>query len=177
MTLVLRTAGDPMRASNSLSEAVRSVDRNQPVSGIQTMDDMVQKLIAPRRFKLGLLGSFAMLALVLGALGLYGVMSYAVTERTHEIGVRMALGAKREDVLGLVVGQGFKLTLLGVALGVGGALGLTRFLSTLLYDVRPTDPLTLVAVSLLLSAVALVASYIPARRATKVDPMEALRYE
>jgi putative ABC transport system permease protein len=179
MTLVLRTAGDPALAStsNSLREAVRSVDRNQPVSGIQTMDELVQRLIAPRRFKLGLLGSFAVLALVLGALGLYGVISYAVTERTHEIGVRMALGAKPEDILGLVVGQGFKLTLIGVGVGLGGALGLTRFLSSLLYDVRPTDPLTFGAVSLLLVAVALVASYIPARRATKVDPMVALRHE
>jgi putative ABC transport system permease protein len=177
MTLVLRTAGDPMRAANSLREAVQRVDRNQPVSGVQTMDDIVQKLIAPRRFKLGLLGSFAVLALVLGAIGLYGVISYAVTERTHEIGVRMALGAKREDVLRLVVGQGFKLTLLGVAVGLGGALVLTRFLSSLLYDVRPTDPLTFGAVSLLLMAVALLAAYIPAHRAMKVDPMVALRHE
>jgi putative ABC transport system permease protein len=177
MTLVLRTAGDPMRAANSLRDAVQSVDPNQPVSGVQTMDDMLQKLIAPRRFKLGLLGSFALLALVLGAIGLYGVISYAVTERTHEIGVRMALGAKREDVLRLVVGQGFKLTLIGVAVGLAGAFGLTRFLSSLLYAVRPTDPLTFVAVSLLLIAVALLASYIPARRATKVDPMVALRHE
>ena len=141
------------------------------------MDDLVQKLIAPRRFKLGLLGSFAALALVLGAIGLYGVISYAVAERTHEIGVRMALGAKRKDVLRLVVGQGFKLALIGVAVGLGGALGLTRFLSSLLYDVRPTDPLTFGAVSFLLIAVALLASYIPARRATKVDPMVALRHE
>lgn len=177
MGLVLRIAGDPRQAARSLREAVRSVDANQPVSGIQSMDDIVQEMVAPRRFKLALLGSFAVLALFLGAIGLYGVISYAVTERTLEIGVRIALGAKPEDILRLVVGQGFKLTLIGVAVGVGGALGLTRFLSSLLYEVRPTDPLTFVAVSLLLIAVALLASYIPALRAAKVEPMVALRHE
>jgi putative ABC transport system permease protein len=177
MALVMRTTGDPMRTANSLREAVRSVDRNQPVSGIQSMDDVVQQMVAPRRFKLGLLASFAALALVLAAIGLYGVVSYSVMERTHELGIRMALGATPEDVVRLVVGQGFKLVLIGVATGVGGALALTRFVSSLLYEIRPTDPLTFVAVSLILIVVALLACYIPARRATKVDPVVALRQE
>jgi predicted permease len=177
MTFVLRTKDDPMRLAAGMRQAVESVDANEPVANIQTMDDIVQKLVAPRRFKLVLLGSFALLALVLGAVGLYGVISYAVTERTHEIGIRRALGAQRNDVLKLVIGQGFKLALTGVGIGILGAMTLTRFLSSLLYGVKPTDPLTFVSVSLLLIAVSLLAAYIPARRATKVDPMVALRYE
>src|SRR5207245_2593558 len=149
----------------------------QPVASVQTMDEIVEKTVAPRRFKMVLLGSLAVLALALGAVGLYGVISYAVTERTHEIGIRMALGARREDVLKLVVVEGVKLTAIGVALGIVSALALTRFLSSLLYGVKPTDPLTFIAVSLILIGVALLASYIPARRATKVDPMVALRCE
>jgi putative ABC transport system permease protein len=177
MYFVLRSRGDPMSLAPSLRRAVASVDPNEPVTRIETMDDVVETLVAPRRFKLILLGSFAILALVLGAVGLYGVMSYAVTERTHEIGVRMALGAEGNDVLKLVMGQGFKLTLMGVGLGIAGALALTRFLSSLLYGVKPTDPLTFGAVSFMLVAVALLASYIPARRAARVDPMVALRHE
>jgi putative ABC transport system permease protein len=177
MTFVLRTKDDPMRLAASLRQAVASIDANEPVGNIQTMDDIVQKFVAPQGFKLLLLGSFAGLALVLGAVGLCGVISYAVTERTHEIGVRRALGAQRNDVLKLIIGHGFKLALTGIGIGILGALALTRFLSTLLYGVKPTDPLTYVSVSLLLLIVALLAAYIPARRATKVDPMVALRYE
>ena len=177
MTFVLRTKDDPMRLATSLRQAVKSVDSSEPVSNIQAMDDIVRNLVAPQRFKLVLMGSFALLALVLGAVGLYGVISYAVTERTHEIGVRRALGAQRNDVLKLVIGQGFKLTLMGVGIGILGALALTRSLSTMLYGVKPTDPLTFAAVSLILIVVALVASFIPARRATKVDPMVTLRCE
>ena len=177
MTFVLRSKNDPMGLAAGLRRAVASVDPNEPVSGIRTMDDVVRKLVVPRQFKLALLGSFALLALALGAVGLYGVISYAVTERTHEIGIRMALGAERNDVLRLVIGQGFKLTLMGVGLGIAGALALTRFLSSLLYGVKPTDPLTFGAVSLILVAVALLASYLPARRAARVDPMVALRHE
>jgi putative ABC transport system permease protein len=177
MTFALRTRDDPMRLAASLRQTVASVDANEPVGNIQTMDDIVQKFVAPRQFKLVLLGSFALLALVLGAVGLYGVISYAVAERTHEIGIRRALGAQPTDVLRLVIGQGLKLALLGVGIGILGALALTRFLATLLYGVKPTDPLTFVSVSLLLLGVALLAAYIPARRATKVDPMVALRYE
>jgi len=177
MYFVLRSKGDPMSLAPSLRHAVASVDPNEPVTRIETMDDVVDKLVAPRRFKLILLGSFALLAVVLGAVGLYGVMSYAVTQRTHEIGIRIALGAERNDVLKLVIGQGFKLTLAGVALGIVGALALTCFLSSLLYGVKPNDPLTFGAVALILVAVALLASYIPARRAARVDPMVALRHE
>ena len=177
MSFLLRSKGDPMDLASGLRRAVESVDSNEPVSRVQTMDDVVRKLVVPRQFKLTLLGSLALLALALGAVGLYGVISYAVTERTHEIGIRVALGAERGDVLKLVIGQGLKLTLMGVGLGIVGALTLTRFMSNLLYGITPTDPLTFVAVSALLVAVALLASYLPARRATKVDPMVALRYE
>ena len=123
------------------------------------------------------MAAFATLALVLGSVGLYAVVAFTVSRRTHELGLRMALGARPADVLRLVLGQGFKLTVLGVGMGIAGALGLTRFLSSLLYGVRPTDPLTFIALPVLLMSVALLASYIPARRATKVDPMVALRYE
>ena len=177
MSFVLRSKGDPMRLAAGLKQAIRSVDRNEPVSNILTMDDVVQKFVAPPRFKLVLLGTLALLALALGAIGLYGVISYAVTERTHEIGIRVALGAERSDVLKLIVGQGFKLALIGVTIGILGGLALTRYLSNLLYGIKPADPLTFIVVSMVLVAVALAASYIPARRATKVDPMVALRHE
>jgi len=133
--------------------------------------------VARSRFMMFLLSAFAGLALVLACIGIYGVMAYSVAQRTHEIGIRMALGAQKNDVLRMVIGQGFRLTLLGTVMGIAGAIALTRFLSTLLYAVKPTDPLTFVAVSLLLTAVALLACYIPARRAMRVDPVVALKYE
>lgn len=177
MTFVLRTGINPNSLAGVLRNAVQEVDKSQPVFAVETMDQIIASLLAPRRFRMLLLGLFAMLALVLAAVGIFGVISYSAAQRAREIGVRMALGAQRSDVFRMIVGQGLKLAIVGVVIGIGGALALTRFLSSLLYGVKPTDPLTFIAVSLVLTAVALLACYIPARRAAKVDPMVALRHE
>jgi putative ABC transport system permease protein len=177
MTFALRTSTSPEALVKSVREAVLGVDKNQPLSAATTLDEVIADSVAPRRFQMTLLGLFALLALVLAAVGIYGVVTYSSSQRVHEFGIRVALGAERRDLLQMVLRQGAKLALMGVCIGIGGALALTRFLSSLLYGVKPTDPLTLLGVTLFLTTVALLASYIPARRATKVDPMVALRYE
>lgn len=177
VTLVVRARRDPLELAGVVTKMVQSLDKNQPVSKIQTMDELVAESVAPQRFKMLLLGLFALLALFLAAVGIYGVMSYSVSQRTHEIGVRMALGAQKNDVLRVVVGQGMVLALIGVGVGISAALVLTRLLASLLYGVKPTDLLTFAAVSLILIGVALLACYIPARRAAKVEPIVALRHE
>jgi putative ABC transport system permease protein len=175
--IVVRTDGDPASLAPSVRGAIASVDRDLPVFRVATMEQMVSDSLAQRRFSMLLFGIFAALALVLAVVGLYGVMSYAVAQRTHEIGLRMALGAQGSDVLRMVVGQGMGLVAVGLGIGLLGALALTRLMSSLLYGVSAADPLTYAGIAILLGAVALLASYVPARRATKVDPMVALRYE
>ncbi len=177
MTLVVRTRGLPTQLAQDVRAVVAGVNPDVPLSEVRTMDGILSASISPQRSTMWLFTGFALLALLLGAVGIYGVLSFSVAERTHEIGLRIALGAQRNNVLKLVIGKGFKLTLMGVGIGILGALALTRFLSSLLYGVKPTDPLTFVLVALILAAVALAACYIPARRATKVDPMVVLRYE
>ncbi len=177
LTLVVRTAGDPAALAPAVKQTVWSFDRNLPVSEVLTMDGVVADATAEPRFEMLLLGIFAGIALVLAAVGIYGVMSYSVTRRTQEIGIRLSLGASQADVLRMVVRQGMTLALAGAAAGVAGALLLSRLMAGMLYGVRPADPLTYVGVATLLGLVALVATYVPARRATRVDPMTALRYE
>jgi putative ABC transport system permease protein len=177
MHLVVQSSVDPHALISSIRRVIAGIDKGLPVVGISTVNQLVSDSLSTPRITLVVLGLFSGLALVLAAIGIYGVMSYTVAQRTHEIGIRMALGAQRHNVLMLVVRQGMALALTGVAIGIAGALGLTRFLSSLLYGVKPTDALTLVTVSLILVAVAVLACYIPAHRATKVDPMTALRYE
>jgi len=175
--LMVRTSADPLSAVSAVRSQVAGPTNDQPMFGVQSMEQIIAQSLEERRFTMLLLIIFASTALVLASVGIYGVMSYSVTRRTHELGLRMALGATRGDVLNLVVREGMTVAAAGMAAGIVAALGLMRLLSSLLYGVRPTDPSTLVTVSLALAIVAFLASYIPARRATKVEPMNALRYE
>ena len=177
LSLVVRTAGEPTAVASSVREAIRSVDKTLATYNLKTMDDVVSISAAPRRLPMMLLSAFAGVAMLLAMLGIYGVTSYYVTQRTHEIGVRMALGARMTQIMRLVLKQGMVLVLSGVAIGGAGAWGATRLLASLLYRVSVTDSVTFIGVAVLLLLVALIACYIPARRATKVDPMVALRYE
>jgi len=177
MTLVVRSAEEPKDLVRAIQNEVAALDKDQPLSGVTTMSQLVANSISQPRYQTGLLSAFATGALILAAIGLYGVISYSVGQRTREIGVRMALGAQRRTVLGLVLGQGMKLIGAGIAIGLAAAFALTRVMSGLLYEVRPTDAVTFAAVPALLTVVALSACLIPARRAAKIDPMEALRHE
>jgi putative ABC transport system permease protein len=176
-SLAVRTNGDAMNFSNAVRGAIWSVDKDQPVWKVRTLEWLLQRSLGPQRFLAQLLGAFSALALALAAVGIYGVMSYAVTQRTHEIGVRAALGATGADILRLMLKQGLALALIGLAIGLLAAVGLTRLMKGLLFGVSVTDPLTFTLIAGLLTLVALLACYIPARRATKVDPMIALRCE
>jgi putative ABC transport system permease protein len=175
--LLVHTAQDPTTTAVAVTEVVHGIDPTLPVTEVTTLDGLLSRSISPRRFAAVLIGVLAALALTLSAVGIYGVMSYTVGQRTQEIGIRMALGAQPVNMLGFVLGRGVRLGLAGIAVGVLGALGLTRFLSSLLFGVGSADPLTFTAVALILLAVAVAACYVPARRAMRVDPMVALRYE
>jgi len=175
--IVVRTTNDPRSIVEPARRQVASLDRKAPIYQVETLDQYFAQSLAKPRFITLLLSGFAGLALLLACLGVYGVISYVVVQRTHEIGIRIALGAQKGDVLRMVIGEGLRPALAGVAIGIVGALRLTRHLSSVLYGVKPTDPLTFAAVSLILTCVALLACYIPARRAIKVGPMAALRYE
>ena len=177
MTVIVKAVSDPNQMIAAVRQQVSAIDPNQPIYNIRTMNEIRAENVAPERLNLALLGLFAGVALLLAIVGIYGVMSYTVTQRTHEIGIRMALGAQAIDVLKLITRNGMRLTLIGIAIGLGGAFALTRLMTTLLFGVTPTDVSTFATVSALLIAVALLACYIPARRATKVDPLVALRYE
>ncbi|HSF25817.1 MAG TPA: FtsX-like permease family protein, partial [Blastocatellia bacterium] len=177
MAVVVKTAGPPLSLTAAVRGSVLAIDKDQPIANLQTMDEIVSGSISNQRFILLLLGLFAAVALALAAIGIYSVMAYTVTQRTGEIGLRMALGAQTRDVLKLVVGQGMWMALIGVAVGIGGAFALTRVMTSLLFTVTATDPITFVAIPLILVIVALAACFVPARRAAKVDPMVALRYE
>lgn len=174
---VVRTRRAPMLSLPDARSTLRSLDANLPLLGPETMDSVIADSLSGWRFHAILLGVFGALALLIAAIGVYGVISYSVAQRTHEIGVRMALGAQRGDVMRLVTGQGALLAGVGILVGVGAAFGLTRLMASMLYGVKPTDPLTFVGVAMLLTLSALLACYIPARRAMSVDPMVALRYE
>jgi len=176
-TIVVRTESDPLSLVAAVKSQIWSVDAEQPIATVATMEQLLASSVAPRRFNMLLIGVFAVVALTLAAIGIYGVISYTVSQRTHEIGIRVAMGARRLDVLKLVVGQGMGLGISGIAVGLLAAFGLTRLMSSLLFGVTATDPLTFTAIPLILMGAALAACFVPALRATKVDPMVALRYE
>lgn len=177
MDLVIKTSGPPLSLVASIKRVVQSLDKDQPLGNVQTLEALAAQRLAPRRFNLLLLGGFALIALLLGVVGLYGVISYTVTQRTRELGIRLALGARRNDVLRLVIKRGMSYSLIGIVIGLAAALALTRLMESLLYGVSPADPLTFAGITLLLALVSLLASWIPARRAAKVDPLIALRHE
>jgi len=177
MSLVVRASGDPRELIAPIRGVLSSLDKDQPLSNVRTMDEILSASIAQQRLNTLLLGIFATLALILAGVGIYGVMSYAVKQRSHEIGVRMALGAGAGNVVRMVVLNGMTLAGIGVGVGLAAALGLTRLMTNLLFGVSPSDPATFAGISALIGLVALLACYLPARRATKVDPMTALRYE
>jgi len=175
--LAVQTDGNPLSFANAVRGQVLAIDRDQPVSAVASMDQLMQTSEGQLRLMMTLLGTFAGAAAFLAVIGLYGLISYSVVQRTKEIGIRRALGAQRSDILSLIAGQVVRLTLTGVFLGVGGAFALTRLLNELLFGVKATDPATFIGISMLFFLVGVSASYIPARRAAKVDPMVALRYE
>jgi len=177
MSYFVRTAGDPLTFLPAVKAKIREGNGDQAFYGVSTIDQLVARSLNPRRFNLLLLGSFAVLALVLAGVGLYGLISFMTAQRTYEIGIRMAFGATQGDVLKLIIGQGMALTITGVVTGFLASLALTRLMQKLLFGVTPTDPVTFAVIALVLCAVPLLACYIPARRAAKVDPMVALRYE
>jgi predicted permease len=177
MYVVARTSGDPGALAQALTREARAIEPNVPVYDVKTLEERLSDSLARRRFAMTALGLFALVAMLLAAVGIYGVMSYSVAQRTREIGVRVALGASRRAVLGLVLRRGMLLAALGIGAGLAGALPLARVLGSLLFGVSAADPVTYAAISLLLALAALLACYVPARRATKVDPMVALRYE
>jgi putative ABC transport system permease protein len=177
MTLVLRTDGDPASLAPAVRRAIREIDPDQPISDVRTMHQVMAEWVGRDRFNTLLLAVFAGLATLLAAVGIFGVMSYSVTLRTREIGLRMALGAQPGEVLKVILKQGLVLTAIGIVLGVAGALALTRLMSGLLFEVGSTDPATFAAIVLLFAFVALIACYLPARRATRVNPLIALRYD
>jgi putative ABC transport system permease protein len=173
----LRTAADSGALSEAIRREVQAVDQSIPVFGIQTMDDVVAKNLSARRFALEILGIFAIVAFLLACIGIYGVVAYTLSQRTGEIGLRMALGAQRSDILRIVLGEGALIVVAGVGAGLFGSVLLTRFLQTMLFEIKPTDPITFTALTILLAGVALMASFIPARRASRIDPLVALRHE
>jgi len=175
--MIVKTSVDPVTLIGAIKREIRIIDKDQPIAQVQTLDDKLNDSIAPQKFTRLLLSIFGLMALSLASAGIYGVMSHAVTQRTHEIGVRMALGAQPLDVLTLMVGQGMSLVVIGLALGLVGAYATTRLMTSLLFDVTAKDPFTFAVVTVVLTIVALLACYLPARRATKVDPLVALRYE
>lgn len=177
MSLIIRTQSDPLNLTAALRRQVQTLDPNQPVYNVNSMDQVIDQSLGTQRLSMSLLTFLASLALMLAAVGIYGVMSYTVTQRSHEIGIRMAIGAQRRDVFKLVMRKGMALVLIGVGLGLLGALALTRLMASMLFNVEPTDPFTFISIGILLIGVALLACYIPGRRATKLDPLVALRYE
>ena len=177
MTLVIRTPRDMSDVTRAVRAELDQLDKDLPIENVRMMTQLVESSVAQRKLSVRLLGGFASVALLLAAIGLYGVLAYTVTQRTREIGIRAALGAQRSDVIGLVLRQGMKLAGLGILIGLAGAFVLTNFIRSLLFGVAPTDPLTFAVIPVLLATVALLACWLPARRAANVDPMEALRYE
>ena len=175
--LLVRTGDYARSVAANLRAEILALNPTVPVAAVRALEQILARHVAPRRFNAILLGSFAALGLLIAMVGIYGVISYSVSQRTHELGVRMALGAQRSDVLSLVVGQGMQLALLGVGIGLVAALGISRRLQTLLFEIKPTDPFTFAIIPLALAGVALFACWVPARRASRVDPMEALRHE